>query len=70
MVTMFCPLTTTGAGELVLQSMGETRFVVDCKINPVALVAHVKITFTPERIIASCGAGALTDPNERLNTVP
>lgn len=34
---MFCPLTTIGAGESVVQTTGETRLVVDCKVNPVAL---------------------------------
>ena len=43
---------TTGAGELVLQT-GETRFVVDCKVNPTALVGHVKMTFVPEGMIVS-----------------
>ena len=33
LVTVFCPLTTTGPGELVVQT-GETRFVVDCRLNP------------------------------------
>jgi hypothetical protein len=33
LVTVFCPLTTTGAGELVVQTP-ESRFVVDCKVNP------------------------------------
>ena len=47
---------------------GEPRFVVDCKVNPMALVGHVKITFGPEGIKVSCGK--LTAPNERLNTVP
>ena len=55
LVTVFCPLTTTGAGELVVQTAGETRFVVDCKVNPAALVGHVKITYGPEGIIVSCG---------------
>ena len=35
LVTVFCPLTTTGAGEFVFQTAGEARFVVDCKVNPV-----------------------------------
>src|SRR2546425_2224200 len=65
LVTVSCPLTTTGGGELVVQTAGETRFVVDCKRNPAASVGHVKITFAPEGIIVSCGSG-----NERLNTVP
>ncbi len=61
-------MTTTGAGELVLQITGETRLVADCSVNPTALVGHVKIAFAPKGVIVSCGA--LTDPNERLNTVP
>src|SRR5437773_2107295 len=64
LVTAFCPLMTTGAGELVFQSGGE-RFEVDCKVNPMALVGHVRIIFAPEGMIVSCGTG-----NERLNTVP
>ena len=63
LVTVFCPLTTTGAGELVAQT-GETRFVVDCKVKPVALVGHVKITFAPEGIKLSSGRMKM------LNTVP
>ena len=65
---MFCPLTTTGAGELVVQTADGPRLVVDCSVKPVALVGHVKITPGPERIIVSCGV--LTDPKERLKTVP
>ena len=67
MVTAFWPLTTTGAGELVVQSADETRFVVDCKVNPAALVGHVKITYVPEGKIVSCDGGG---GNKRLNTVP
>ena len=64
-------MTTTGAGELVIQTAGETRFVVDCRVNPVALVGHVKMTFAPEgNMVSVAAAGALTDPNERLNIVP
>ena len=65
LVTVFCPLTTTGTGELVVQT-GETRFVVDCRVNPMALVGHVKTTLAAERIIVSCGGPA----SVRLNTVP
>src|SRR5437762_3495317 len=67
LVIVFCPLTTTGPGETVLQTAVATRFVVNCKVNPVALVGHVKITFAPEGMIVSCGFVA---GNERLNTVP
>src|SRR5438128_1051451 len=67
LVTAFCPLTSTGAGETVVQIVGETRFVVDCKVNSTALVGHVKITFASERITASCGG---VTGNEMPNTVP
>src|ERR1039457_1168836 len=69
-VTALFVLTTTAAGETLLQTVVETRLVVDCKVNPVALVGHVKTTFAPEGNMVSVGAGALTDPNVRLNTVP
>jgi hypothetical protein len=65
LVTAFCPLTTTGLGESLVQAVAETTFVVDCNVNPMALVGHVKITCAPEAIIVRCGGG-----NERLNTVP
>ena len=68
LVTAFWPSMTTGPGETAVQTAGETRFVVDCKVNPTALVGHVKIIFCPEGTTVSCGA--LTDPNERLNIVP
>ena len=67
LVSVFCPLTITGAGELVAHTAGELRFVVDCKVNPTALVGHVKIIFVPEGITVSCGGGT---GSERLNTVP
>jgi len=70
LVTAFCPLTTTGPRELVVQTADEPSSVADCKVNPAALVGHVKMTLAFERIIANCGALTLTDPNERLNTVP
>lgn len=66
LVTVFCPLTTTGTGETVLQTAGETRFVVDCNANPKALVGHLKTTFVPERMIVSCGDGG----SVRLKTAP
>src|SRR5438874_2559928 len=56
---------TTGPGETVVQSAGETRFVVDCKVNPTASVGHVKIILAPEGITVSCGGGSVI-----LNTVP
>ncbi len=36
-MTVLWPLTATGAGEAVVQTAGETRLVVDCIVNPVAL---------------------------------
>src|ERR1035437_8458731 len=59
-----------GPGETLLHTAGETRFVADCKVNPAASVGHVKITLAPEGTMVRVGAGALTDPNARLNTVP
>ena len=68
LITTFCPPMTTGPGETVLQTAGETRFVVDCKMNPAASAGHVKMTFPPERTMVSCGGGG--GGNERLNTGP
>ena len=65
LITSFCPPMTIGPGETVVQTAGETRFMVDCKVNPATLVGHVKITFAAERMIVSCGGG-----NKRLNIVP
>ena len=47
----------TRPGATVVQDAGETRFVVDCKVNPVALVGHCKTTFVPELIMVNCGGG-------------
>ena len=49
MVTAFCSLT-------VIQT-GETRFVVDCKVNPMASVGHVNTAFVPAIEIDSTGRG-------------
>ena len=68
LVTAFWPLRTMGPGETLVQIAGETGLVVDCKVNPVALVGQVRITLAPEGMIVSWGG--LTEPNERLNTVP
>src|SRR5438046_1582226 len=56
LVSVFCPFTTTAGGETVSQTDGATRFVVDCNVNAVKLVGHVKMTFVPECTTASCGA--------------
>jgi hypothetical protein len=66
LVTVFCPLTTTGGGRLVVHA-GEKRSVVDWRVNPVALVGHVKITFAAARLRVSCGGVV---GKEMLNTVP
>ena len=42
-VTVFCPLTTTGARETVAQTRGAPRFVEDCKVNTPLVAGHVKI---------------------------
>src|SRR5205823_13648032 len=60
LVTVFWPAMTTGASELVLQTTGETRLVVHCKVNPAALVGQVKtipLGGTPESEIVSWGGG-------------
>ena len=64
LVTVFCPLMTTGAVESVLQNVGEFRLVANSRVNPAALAGHVNTTLVPERMMASCGEMT------RLNTVP
>ena len=66
LVTVYWPLTTTGAVELVLQTAGGVRLVVNSNVNPEAVFVHVKITLVPAGVMVSCGA----DPKARLNTVP
>src|SRR2546426_899246 len=66
-VTVFWPSMTTGPGETVVQTAGETRFVVDCRVKLTALVGHVRMTFDAEATIVSCGAAT---GKVRLNTVP
>lgn len=68
LVTAFWSLMMVGGGETVVQTVGETRFVVDCRVNPAALVGHVKTTSASERNIVSSGGGGLA--NDRPNTVP
>jgi len=43
LVTKFCPLTTIGPGTTCGQTACETRFVVDCEMNPMALAGYTKI---------------------------
>ena len=58
-VTVFCPLATTGAGETLAQTGGDTKFVVDCKVKLVALVGHVKTTLAPENVMVKSPAGTV-----------
>src|SRR5437868_5003811 len=66
LVTVFWPLTTTGAGRLVVQT-GNARFVVYCKVTPVPLVDHVKMTLPPKGVTASWSS---VTGSEMLKTVP
>ena len=50
-------MTTTGFGETEVQVAGETRLVVDCRVNLVALVGQLRITLVPEAVMVSCGGG-------------
>ena len=58
LVTVFCPLTTTGAGELVVQTAAEPRFVVDCRVKPASLAGQLRTTLDPEGIKATWGGVA------------
>jgi hypothetical protein len=42
LVAAFWPSTKAGAGETVVQIAGETRFVVDYKVNPAGLIRHIR----------------------------
>ena len=57
LVTVFWPLTTTGLGETTIQTPAEPRFVLDCKVNPLAAADQVKITLAPDGVIANTGGG-------------
>ena len=50
-VTVLVPLMTTGAGELVIHTVGEIRLVADSKEEAMPVVGHVKTTFVPARVI-------------------
>jgi hypothetical protein len=52
LVTVFCPLTTTGAGQLVLQFVGKS-FAVDCNVNLAGLAGHAETTLVPGRVTVS-----------------
>ena len=66
LVTVFCPLTTTGAGELVVQT-SETRFVVDCNVKLMSPIGQLRITFCCESIIVN---GGRVTGTEMPNTEP
>jgi hypothetical protein len=44
-VTVYWPVTMTGTGETLIQT-GVRRLVVDCKVNPVALVGQIGIVLS------------------------
>ena len=56
----------TGAAISLVQTNGESKFVVVCRANPVALAGHVKITAGPDRVMVNSGG----PDKERLNTMP
>jgi len=65
-VTVLNPPITAGALETGAQ-IAEERSGVDCKINAPLLLGHVKMTFSPARLIVN-GGGVVG--NVTLNTVP
>jgi hypothetical protein len=67
LVMLFIPLTTAAAAETGVQSVDGARFVVDWRVNPVALVGQVKITFGAAGVMLSFGEGA---GKEILKSVP
>jgi len=69
LVAVFCPFTTTGAGEAVVHTIGETRFVADFKVKPGEFVGQRKTIFVPERVMDSEG-GVGGSGKVMLNTVP
>ncbi len=54
LVTVFWPLTTAGAGELVTQDVGESGLVVDWSVKPTAFVDQLTMTFAPEESSVNC----------------
>ena len=66
-VTVFCPLTITGGGRLVVQNVDSARFVVDRRVKPVELAGHDSRIFVAATVIISCGGVV---GRERLNIVP
>src|SRR5580698_3996526 len=69
LATVFWPPTTTGPGETMLQFV-ETAFVTDCRLNPVTLVGHVKMTLVPDCRMLNFGGLMVAGPIARLKTVP
>ena len=49
LVTVFCPSTMIGAGELGFQTTGELKLAVNCKVNPPELAGQLNITFGLEK---------------------
>ena len=57
-MTVLWPLTRTGAGETVVQAVGETMFAVGCMVNSVALIgqANVALNISTQGFAAPCVA--------------
>ncbi len=64
---MFCALTTTGDGRLVVQVGDWPRFGVDWRLKPAELVGHDNVRYGAKRLMVSCGG---VTGKVRLNTVP
>ena len=69
LVTVFCPLITTGAAEFVAQT-GATRLVADCRVKPVKFVGQVKIMFAPEEVVMLTFGWTVTAGVERIYAKP
>jgi hypothetical protein len=69
LVTVFCSLMMAGAGETAVQ-VEAPRFVVDCKMNPVKLVNHIKTAFEPEVVRIIHGRSVTVRVAGALLTVP
>src|SRR5271169_2731351 len=69
LVTALLVLTMAGAVETVVQTVGETKLVVDCNVKPVALVGHSKTKLAPERMVDSGGRLNASNPALKLVAV-
>src|SRR5436190_12941031 len=67
-VTVFCPFTRTGILKTGVQTVGGVRVAVACKVNPEALVGHIRTTLGPDGNIVSRGRPAVSEDSR--NNVP